>query len=184
MRDHLSGKTRYSWPKVLHFNVSDPVIKDHLPGETTFVRLMRRGGGVFQDRLYYIWNYGPEFVGPRGVLYIQVRLYYFFSLVLKSKFKHTNYFKTSPQTAAPAVKKRKYDWSHCIFFLFNCIFVFLFFLYLPLQISVPPPLCPTHSGPSSSRLHHQVSLPDLLAAGLIHWACLEIHNMYKGTVMR
>ncbi len=37
VRDHLSCKTRYSWQKVPHFGVIDPVTKDHLSWETTFL---------------------------------------------------------------------------------------------------------------------------------------------------
>ncbi len=37
MRSHLSQKTWYSWEKVLHFNATEPVTKDHVSREATFV---------------------------------------------------------------------------------------------------------------------------------------------------
>ena len=37
MRDHLPWKIRYPRQKIQHFNITEPVTKDHLSWETTFL---------------------------------------------------------------------------------------------------------------------------------------------------
>ena len=56
MRDHLSWRTTCVWQKVTHFNVNEPVTKDHL-SETIF---LWSTGAVFQDRFYCTLSLPPQ----------------------------------------------------------------------------------------------------------------------------
>ncbi len=59
MIDHLSRKTRYSWQKVLHFNVIEPVTKDHLTDSRD--NIFMANGMVFQDRFYCMYLQGRQY---------------------------------------------------------------------------------------------------------------------------
>ncbi len=69
MRHHLSWRTTYSWQKVPHFNVIEPVTKDLLYWEATFFMAK---GVVFQNRFYCIWQ--ENFLKTSKIL-IQKNLY-------------------------------------------------------------------------------------------------------------
>ncbi len=69
MRDHC---LRYSRQKALHFNITEPVIKDYLSWETT--HFYDPWGGLSRQALLYKYMHTEPYILPEMIIYVKTVL--------------------------------------------------------------------------------------------------------------